>query len=174
MTAMSNFLSAAIPVLPVFLAVGGFWFVIFKLRKKLNGALAQRDSKGRRVDETRAARSMVGNLPGDVGFVASLGRDAAPLQSLDRLILRPTWGLRLVSLGFSALLLGMAFLSRGEILPDSPYAIGALFGAQALGIAVPAALSITGYDNLPIASQVPPGLTTVDVPARQMGLMFGR
>lgn len=48
-------------------------------------------------------------------------------------------------------------------------AIGALFGAQALGISVPATLSITGYDNLPIASQVVPSLTTVDVPAKLMG-----
>lgn len=48
-------------------------------------------------------------------------------------------------------------------------AIGALFGAQAQGISVPATLSITGYDNLPIASQVVPALTTVDVPAKQMG-----
>lgn len=48
-------------------------------------------------------------------------------------------------------------------------AIGALFGAQALGISVPGMLSITGYDNLPIASQVVPALTTVDVPAKLMG-----
>ena len=57
-----------------------------------------------------------------------------------------------------------AVLCANDIL-----AIGALFGAQALGIAVPGTLSIAGYDNLPIASQAPPGLTTVDVPARQMG-----
>lgn len=57
-----------------------------------------------------------------------------------------------------------AVLCANDIL-----AIGALFGAQTMGISVPFELSITGYDNLPIASQVPPGLTTIDVPAGEMG-----
>lgn len=62
--------------------------------------------------------------------------------------------------------------------PDRPTAIacgndilafGALAEAQAMGIAVPAALSVTGFDDLELASHVVPPLTTMRVPAAQMG-----
>ena len=48
-------------------------------------------------------------------------------------------------------------------------AIGALFEARRRGIAVPDALSITGFDNLAISSEIDPAITTVDVPAEAMG-----
>ncbi len=48
-------------------------------------------------------------------------------------------------------------------------AIGALFEAQAQGIAVPEELSIIGYDDLELAAQVTPALTTVHVPTGEMG-----
>jgi len=48
-------------------------------------------------------------------------------------------------------------------------ALGCLFEAQSLGIAVPEALSIVGCDNLPIASQITPGLTTVLLPTYELG-----
>jgi len=49
-------------------------------------------------------------------------------------------------------------------------ALGALFGAQSLGIDVPGRLSISGFDDLPLASQVCPALSTMQVPAAEMGL----
>ena len=48
-------------------------------------------------------------------------------------------------------------------------AVGALKRAHALGIGVPEEVSITGFDDLEIASVVTPGLTTVHVPHRDMG-----
>ena len=48
-------------------------------------------------------------------------------------------------------------------------AIGALFEAQAQGLAVPETLSIIGYDDLELAGQVTPPLTTVHVPTGEMG-----
>ena len=48
-------------------------------------------------------------------------------------------------------------------------AVGALFEAQAQGIAVPETLSIVGYDDLELAGQVTPALTTVHVPTGEMG-----
>lgn len=48
-------------------------------------------------------------------------------------------------------------------------ALGCLFEAQSLGIGVPDALSIVGCDNLPIASQITPGLTTVLLPTYELG-----
>lgn len=48
-------------------------------------------------------------------------------------------------------------------------AIGALSEARALGLAVPARLSITGFDDLQISSLVVPPLTTVRVPTWELG-----
>jgi len=48
-------------------------------------------------------------------------------------------------------------------------AIGALFEAQARGTSVPEELSIVGFDNLDLAAQISPALTTIDVPTAKMG-----
>lgn len=47
--------------------------------------------------------------------------------------------------------------------------LGALLEAQALGLAVPGDLSITGFDDLGLAKEIPPGLTTVHAPLAEMG-----
>ena len=47
-------------------------------------------------------------------------------------------------------------------------AFGALLEAQRLGIEVPRQLSIVGFDDLDLASQLQPALTTVHVPAEDM------
>lgn len=48
-------------------------------------------------------------------------------------------------------------------------AFGALLEAQSLGLAVPEHLSITGFDDLSLSSQLSPALTTVQVGADVMG-----
>ncbi len=48
-------------------------------------------------------------------------------------------------------------------------ALGALLEAERLGIAVPQRLSITGFDDLGLAREIPPGLTTVHAPLGEMG-----
>ncbi|WP_317925587.1 substrate-binding domain-containing protein [Cupriavidus sp. TA19] len=48
-------------------------------------------------------------------------------------------------------------------------ALGALFEAQSLTIDVPGELSIVGCDNLPISSQITPGLSTVLLPTYELG-----
>ena len=62
-------------------------------------------------------------------------------------------------------------------LPDPPTAIvcgndvlafGALLEAQRLGIEVPKSLSIVGFDDLELANQLAPPLTTVQVPTESM------
>ncbi|MEO0358975.1 MAG: substrate-binding domain-containing protein, partial [Pseudomonadota bacterium] len=48
-------------------------------------------------------------------------------------------------------------------------AVGALLEARAIGLTVPGDLSITGFDDMDIATIVDPGLTTMHVPHRDMG-----
>jgi len=46
---------------------------------------------------------------------------------------------------------------------------GAMLEALALGIDVPGALSITGFDDMELAAQIPPGLTTIRIPTAEIG-----
>lgn len=48
-------------------------------------------------------------------------------------------------------------------------AIGAMAEARKIGVAVPATLSITGFDDVELAAQMDPPLTTVSVPAAEIG-----
>lgn len=48
-------------------------------------------------------------------------------------------------------------------------ALGALFACQRLGLSVPSQVSILGFDDLPIVRVASPPLTTVHVPAQEMG-----
>lgn len=49
-------------------------------------------------------------------------------------------------------------------------AFGALLECQSMAIHVPGDVSITGFDDLPLASNLQPALTTLRVPATAMGL----
>jgi len=48
-------------------------------------------------------------------------------------------------------------------------ALGALLEATALGYRVPQDLSITGFDDLDVAREITPGLTTIHAPLEEMG-----
>lgn len=50
-------------------------------------------------------------------------------------------------------------------------AIGALAEARRRGLRVPAELSVFGFDDIPVAVDVEPALTTVHVPAAEMGAL---
>ena len=68
-------------------------------------------------------------------------------------------------------------------LPDRPtavlcgndvLAIGALVEAADLGFAVPAEISIIGFDDLDLAKEFPPGLTTIHAPLEEMGQLTAK
>lgn len=48
-------------------------------------------------------------------------------------------------------------------------ALGAMLEAAVLGKAIPGSLSITGFDDLELAREIPPGLTTIHAPLTDMG-----
>lgn len=48
-------------------------------------------------------------------------------------------------------------------------ALGALLECQARGIAVPGQMSIVGFDDIELAGEITPGLTTVHVPSDEIG-----
>lgn len=48
-------------------------------------------------------------------------------------------------------------------------ALGALFACQRLGLEVPRDISIVGFDDLPMSRAANPSLTTIHVPAKEMG-----
>jgi len=64
-----------------------------------------------------------------------------------------------------ALSLGVALVGLVVLAP----AIGAIAECNTLGIAVPQRVSITGFDDMEIASLLSPGLTTVHFPTLELG-----
>ena len=63
----------------------------------------------------------------------------------------------------------MASKPTAVICGNDVIAFGAVFEAKAMGLSVPGDVSITGFDNLNLSSELDPPITTVDVPAEQMG-----
>ena len=65
-------------------------------------------------------------------------------------------------------------MTKGEppsavICGNDVLAVGALLEAEAMGLQVPRDLSITGFDDLDLAKEIPPGLTTIHAPLEEMG-----
>jgi len=69
-------------------------------------------------------------------------------------------------------------MRRLMALPDRPTAVlcgndvlalGALFEAQSMGLSAPRDVSITGFDDLDIAREIAPALTTIHAPVEEMG-----
>jgi LacI family transcriptional regulator len=120
----------------------------------LSGALAHNERARARVEGAREA-------------LAAAGIVIAP----DDIVIQPfsieggRQGLRVIA-------------ARGErptalVCTTDLMAAGALAEAHALGIAVPDALSITGFDDIDIASAISPPLTTIHAPIREMGERVG-
>lgn len=74
---------------------------------------------------------------------------------------------------------GMRRLMTAETPPTAVFcasdivAAGALKYCREAGLGVPQDISILGFDNLEVAALTTPELTTIDVPAREMGTLAG-
>jgi LacI family transcriptional regulator len=53
-------------------------------------------------------------------------------------------------------------------------AVGAYDAAEQMGLRIPVDLAITGYNDIPLAARLRPGLTTIHVPAQEFGRAAAR
>ncbi len=67
------------------------------------------------------------------------------------------------------LLLDRSDAPTAVVCGNDVLAFGALFEALSMGVAVPGQLSIVGFDDLDLARQLAPPLTTMQVPSAEMG-----
>lgn len=72
-----------------------------------------------------------------------------------------------------ATLLGRSPRVRAVFCSADAIAVGALFECQRRHIAVPAQIAIAGFDDLDLAAQVVPALTTIRVPRYELGRRAG-
>ena len=66
-------------------------------------------------------------------------------------------------------LLGLSPRPTAVICGNDLLGIGALLECQHIGLPVPDAISITGFDNQELTSHIPPGLTTLNLPLADLG-----
>lgn len=100
------------------------------------------------------------------GFIAALDEHGIALAP-DRLIEAPydiAAGRRAM-----ATLLALPSPPSAVVCGNDVLALGALFECQRNGVAVPGDISITGFDDLPLARHLLPALTTMHVPSSEMG-----
>jgi len=103
------------------------------------------------------------------------------LQAVERAGLDPA-GMPIVESPYDIEAAGEAFERLTALEPrptlvlcgNDVQAVGAMAAARRLGLRVPEDVSITGFDDLEIAGVVQPGLTTVRVPHREMGVQAAR
>jgi len=69
--------------------------------------------------------------------------------------------------------LGLPSLSSGVLCANYLMALGALDAARELGVAVPGAVALVGFDDIEPAAYAMPPLTTVSNPAYETGLLAG-
>jgi LacI family transcriptional regulator len=66
-------------------------------------------------------------------------------------------------------------LDRGQQPPTAVFAandmmaVGAIEALSSRGLACPEDVSVVGYDNMPLAKHMTPSLTTIDIPAEELG-----
>ncbi|NOJ41113.1 LacI family DNA-binding transcriptional regulator [Bradyrhizobium australiense] len=140
------------------------------------------------IDNERATREMTEFLLGlghvRFGAIANIlpsnDRSRARLDGIQRALseagirLQPTQVIRAdhsLAQGRKALrqLLTDHPATTAVICTTDTLAIGAMTEARKMGLSVPRAVSITGFDDVELAAQVDPPLTTISIPAAEIG-----
>jgi LacI family transcriptional regulator len=115
----------------------------------LAGVMRDNDRATARVEGVRRA-------------LAAAGLDLPPHRLVER-----RYGIAAAREGFRELM-ATNLRPTAIVCGNDVLAFGALLEAQREGIEVPKSLSIVGFDDLELANQVHPALTTVRVPAEEM------
>lgn len=109
-----------IPLILILLVVGASTAIRFYLNGKLANAMDRRfgqlDADGRMPDKTLGAR-LGGGLSVDAGIVAQIGGKAKARMSLNTTVMRPTIGVRGISIALSAIIVYMIWASPGAVFP---------------------------------------------------------
>jgi LacI family transcriptional regulator len=100
------------------------------------------------------------------GFRRGLGE--AGLEADERLVVHGSFDRDGGAAGIDALLAGVAPFTAVACANDL-LALGALARLEALGIPVPSAVSVAGFDDVSVAAITAPPLSTVALPLREMG-----
>ena len=95
--------------------------------------------------------------------------DARGLTLPDELVVEVAYGITEGKEGLRLLCRASGGAPTAVICGNDVLATGALLQCQAEGIAVPDELSIVGFDDLPLSAHLRPALTTLRVPATEMG-----
>jgi LacI family transcriptional regulator len=104
------------------------------------------------------------------GFVAAhCGRGLKPPGGPIKIVLDQPSGLRAVSN-----LLAGPNAPRAIVCANDEIALGAYAAAAAAGVRIPDDLALTGFDDIPMAGLLSPGLTTVAQPMRELGARVAR
>lgn len=106
-------------------------------------------------------------LKGVRGLLASEGLEL-PESHIERVTFSITEGRRA-----AARLLDAHSNLTALICGNDTLAIGAVFECQARGIEIPGQISVVGFDDIELAGQLSPGVTTVLVPSAQIGALAG-
>jgi len=105
------------------------------------------------------------------GFVDTLLSKG--IERRDIIVREAPYGIGAGSEAFASLLNERADITALFCASDV-LAIGAMYVCRVRGIAIPDALSIIGFDNLEMSQYVYPPLTTLNVPAYEMGVEAGQ
>ena len=82
------------------------WLLLgIAMRRGLRRLTNQRTSSGAQIRPTFMSYIGLGNVSPDVNLIARIGSQAKPVEALNGKILRPTVGVRLISIGLSLALI---------------------------------------------------------------------
>ncbi|MDU9005972.1 LacI family DNA-binding transcriptional regulator [Sedimentitalea todarodis] len=116
----------------------------------ISAAMKTNDRASLRVHGIRDAMNSAGLDPAELPIIETTYSIDAGAQAFDQLLAAPVPP--------------TAVICGNDVL-----AVGAIKQARALGLDVPGDVSVTGFDDIELATIVEPALTTVHVPHRDMG-----
>jgi LacI family transcriptional regulator len=139
--------------------------------------LRERDAAAAMVDHLVAlGHRRIAHIIGDLEHGAGIWRLAGYRDGLERAGLQedPTYliqGRFSFDSGVAAMrqLLALPLRPTAVFAGDDDMAVGAIWAAAEAGVSIPAEMSICGFDDTTIATQVWPPLTTIHQPVREMG-----